>query len=90
MGDWRHTQGPARHLLEQMAALLNSNEDFAVDDTFVVDLTYVRPPRGTGRRKLGTDTFANMVKTKLSCIEITNKDDLCCAQALVRARAYQH
>ncbi|CAH3127305.1 unnamed protein product [Porites lobata] len=73
-----------------MTALLNSNEDFAVDDTFVVDLTYVRPPRGTGRRKLGSDAFANMVKSKHSCIEITNKDDLCCARALVTARAYQH
>ena len=88
--DWRRTQGPARHLLEQMTALLNSNEDFAVDDTFVVDLTYVRPPRGTGRRKLGSDAFVNMVKSKNSCIEITNKDDLCCARALVTARAYQH
>ena len=73
-----------------MTALLNSNEDFAVDDTFVVDLTYVRPPRGTGRRKLGSDAFVNMVKSKHSCIEITNKDDLCCARALVTARAYQH
>ena len=73
-----------------MTALLNSKEDFALDDTFVVDLTYVRPPRGTGRRKLGSDAFANMVKSKHSCIEITNKDDLCCARALVTARAYQH
>ena len=32
--DWRHTQGPARHLLDQMTALLNSNKEFAVDDTF--------------------------------------------------------
>ncbi|CAH3187380.1 unnamed protein product, partial [Porites lobata] len=88
--DWRHTQGPARHLLEQMTALLNSNENFAVDDAFVVDLTYVRPPRGTGRRKLGSDAFANMVKSKHSCLEIKNKDDLCCARALVTARAYQH
>ena len=90
VGDWRHTQGPTRNLLERMTALLNSNENFAVDDTFVVDLTYVRPPRGTGRRKLGSDAFANMVKSKNSCIEIVNKDDLCCARALVTARAYRH
>ena len=57
MGDWRHTQGPARHLREQMTALLNSNDNFAVDDTFVVDLTYVHPPRGKGRSKLGSDSF---------------------------------
>ncbi|CAH3115968.1 unnamed protein product [Porites lobata] len=31
-----------------------------------------------------------MVKSKNSCVEITNKDDLCCARALVTARAYQH
>ena len=89
VGDCRHTQGPARHLLEQMTALLNSNENFAVDDTFVVDLTYVRLPRGTGRRKPGSDAFVNMVKSNNSCIEIRNKHALCCAQALVTARPHR-
>ena len=35
VGDWHHKCG---HLLEQMTAVLNSNDNFAVDDTFVVDL----------------------------------------------------
>ena len=83
------TQGPARHLLEQMTALLNFNENFVSDDTFMVDLTYLRPPRGTGRRKLGSDAFVNMVKSKHSCIESTNKDALCCARALLTARAHR-
>lgn len=34
VGDGRQTEGPVRHLVEQVTAMLNSNEEFAVDDSF--------------------------------------------------------
>ena len=70
-----------------MAAILNSNEDFTPDDSFTLDITQVHMPRASGRRKLGTLDFANLIKRKQTAIQIKNKDDLCCARALVTAQA---
>ena len=85
--DWRQNNEPAKAVLDQMAAILNSNEDFTPDDSFTLDITQVHMPRASGRRKLGTMDFANVIKRKQSVIEIKNKDELCCARALVTAQA---
>ena len=75
--------------LQALAAKLNSNKDFAPDDTFTVDTTFVLPPgSGTGNNKRYRPSKAavrNIVKK--SRVTIKNKDDLCCARAIVTMKA---
>ena len=71
--EWR--EGGARFdaLFDRLAQALNSNEQF-----------------GTGRKggtKPGHPTFETLTKKKTSVIRIRNKDELCCARALVVAKA---
>ena len=78
-------------ILEQMARVLNSNEQFELDDSF--QLSFTRDgatPRGSGhKRKLKPghwhpETFKRF---KHTVITIKNKDELCCARAIVTAKA---
>lgn len=57
------------------------------NDSFTLDITHVQVPRGNGRRKLGTLDYVNLIERKHSIIEIKNKEELCCARALVTAKA---
>ena len=90
VGGWRDTMGVSRQILNQISKMLNSNENFEVDDTLQLDITHVKMPEpGTGKRrwKFGMDNYTELLKKKQSVIVIQNKDELCCARALVTARA---
>lgn len=50
--EWIHGGARVDALLGQMASVLNSNEDFQMDDSFHLSFTHVRrPPRGSGRKR---------------------------------------
>lgn len=78
-------------ILQQMARVLNSNENFEMDDSFQLSFTQVRaPPRGSGHKrkmKPGHSHPETFKRIKESVITINNKDDLCCARAIVTATA---
>ena len=67
-----------------------------MDDSFQLSITQVHhAPQGTGRprqNKPGHPTLQMLTKTSKSVIRIENKDELCCARALVvaKARVDQH
>ena len=89
--EWMTGSDRVDGILQQMASVLNSNENFEMDDSFQLSFTQVRaPPRGSGhKRKMKPghchpETFKRM---KESVITISNKDDLCCARAIVTAKA---
>ena len=89
--EWMTGSDRVDGILQQMARVLNSNENFEMDDSFQLSFTQVRaPPRGSGhKRKMKPghchpETFKRM---KESVITISNKDDLCCARAIVTAKA---
>ena len=78
-------------LMRKLAGKLNSNESFDPQRGFQLDLTLVRPfGRGSGNGKrlnpgrVGYDLFR---LTKTSLVEIENKDELCCAGAIVTVQA---
>ena len=75
--------------LQALAAKLNSNEDFTPDDTFTVDTTFVLTPgpgSGNGKRyRPSKAAVRNIVKK--SRVTMKNKDDLCCALAIVTMKA---
>ena len=70
-------------LLQQMSAMLNSNEQFEMDDSFQLSFTHVHtPPMGSGRKrklKPSHSALTSFKKKKLSVLLIKNGDELCCA-----------
>ena len=81
-------------LLDQLAGKLNSNEEFDPDRGFQVDVVVIRMPTpGSGHGKrltVGRRASEKDSKRKKSIIQIKNKDNLCCARAIVTMRAWCH
>ena len=77
--------------MRKLAGKLNSNESFHPDQGFQLDLTLVRPlGQGSGKDKKlnpGRMGYALSRVTKHSIVEIKNKDELCCARAIVTMKA---
>ena len=75
--------------LQSLAAKLNSNEEFTPDNTFTMETTFIRTPgpgRGNGKRyKPSCAAVRGIVKR--SRVTIKNKDNLCCARAIVTMKA---
>ena len=90
-GEWREGGDRVEALFQRLAQALNSNEQFEMDDSFQVSITQVHhAPQGTGkprRTKPGHQPLRNLIGQKRSIIHIRNDDDLCCARALVTAKA---
>jgi hypothetical protein len=90
VGGFRDTMGASRQILDIITRMLNSNENFEVNDTLQLYVTHIRMPTpGTGKRrwKFGTDNYEELLNKKKCVIKIKNKDQLCCARALVTAKA---
>ena len=61
-----------------------------MDETMELDLTHITMLQpGTGKRNLpfGSANYTELLKQKKSIIVIKNQDQLCCARALVVAKA---
>ena len=71
-------------LLNLISSITQSNQAFALDDSFVVRCTYIETPMGSGRprTRITIDTVS-----KRSFITIKNNDNLCLPRALVIAQA---
>jgi len=90
-GEWREGGARLDALFNRLAQDLNSNEQFEMDDSFQLSITQVHhAPRGTGkprRTKPGHKTLKKLTAKKHSVVRIQNDDVLCCARALVTAKA---
>ena len=90
-GEWREDGERVENLFHRLALALNSNEQFEMDDSFQLSITQVHhAPQGTGSRrqnKPGHPTMQLLTSQKRSVIRINNRDELCCARALVTAKA---
>ena len=90
-GEWRERGARLDALFDRLAQALNSNEQFEMDDSFHISITQVHhAPQGSGRRrqnKPGHPLLQTLTKTSKSVIRIQNDDALCCARALVTAKA---
>ena len=69
-------------VLSNVEKVVQSNEDFRLNDTVTVDIIHVEMPRGSGRLKRTTLDIRDHLKKKQSVIAINNKDNLCLARAL--------
>ena len=88
--NWRTNSLQARQILEEISKMLNSNEQFRMDDTFSLNISHIRDDAGTGKKRVkpGTYQIEKLLHNKKSVIKINNDDELCCARALVTMKAY--
>lgn len=86
---FRQDSARLRTYLQSLADKLNSNEEFEVDDSFSIEMTFTSNPGRGGRgkrhrgRRLGRTAIETLLKPKQTVVRILNTDDLCCARALV-------
>ena len=89
--EWLQGSERVDGILEQMSRVLNSNEQFELDDSFQLSFTQVRAaPQRSGKKrkmKLGHSHPETFKRLKESVVQIKNKDVLCCARAIVTAKA---
>ena len=95
-GEWRGGGARLDALFDRLAQALNSNEQFEMDNSFQLSITQVHhAPQGCGkprRTKPAHPTLEVLTARKRSVIRVQNDDELCCARALVvaKARVDQH
>ena len=90
--DWLQDTEPAQMMMQQISKILNSNENFAIDDSFHIEVSHIRDSGvGSGSRgqRPGTQPIEQFLRNKKSVVRIENDDELYCARALVTAKAYR-
>ena len=70
-------------VLSHVEKVVQSNEEFRLNNTVNIDLIRVEMPQGSGRVKRNIVDIRDYLKKKKSVIPINNKDNLCLARALV-------
>ena len=72
-------------VLSHVEKVVQSNEEFRLNNTVNIDLIRVEMPQGSGRSNVKRNivNIRDYLKKKGSVITINNKDDLCLARALV-------
>ena len=76
-------------IFSQIERVIQSNQEFRLNDTVTVDIIHVVAPEGSGKSKVKRTTLniREYLKEKKSVITINNDDDFCLARALVVAVA---
>ena len=71
-------------VFSQIERVIQSNQEFRLNDTVTIDINHVKTPEGRGKskRKRTTLNIRDYLKEKKSIIRINNKDDFCLARAL--------
>ena len=72
-------------VLSHVEKVIQSNEEFRLNNTVNIDVIRVEMPQGSGRSKVKRNIvdIRDYLKKKKSVVPINNKDDLCLARALV-------
>ena len=78
--------------LQALAQKLNSNHDFLPDDSFTMETTFLDTPSpgsGNGKKQRpGREAVETLLAREKSVVRIKNRDQLCCARAIVTMRAW--
>jgi hypothetical protein len=73
--------------LAAVERVVQSNNQFTLDDTVSVNVVHVEMLQGGTGRKRDVVNLESFLRKKDCIIQIKNKDDLCCARAIVVAKA---
>ena len=71
-------------VFSQIERVIQSNQEFRLNDTVTIDINHVKTPEGRGKSGLKRTTLniRDYLKEKKSIIRINNTDDFCLARAL--------
>ena len=69
-------------VFSQIERVIQSNQEFRLNDTVTIDINHVKTPQGSGRSRRTTLNIREHLKDKKSIICINNKDDFFLARAL--------
>lgn len=81
----RVAQLSADRLLSENEPVLQSNKEFLIDQSWEIEV--IKLPSGKGNKKKCYVDLEKSLKEKKSFIKINNRDQLCCARAIVTAKA---
>ena len=70
-------------VLSQVEKVVQSNQEFRLNDTVNIDIIRVEMPRGSGKTKRTVLNIRDYLAKKRTVITINNKDNSCLARALV-------
>ena len=74
-------------VFSQIERVIQSNQEFRLNDTVTIDINHVKTPEGRGKSKRTIFNIRDHLKEKKTIIRINNKDDFCLARALAVAIA---
>ncbi|CAC5375852.1 unnamed protein product [Mytilus coruscus] len=77
----------AETMLREIERVLQLYEQFVLDSSLEIEITHVDMPKGSGRKSCKFVDIGRFLKDKKCIIQIQNNDELCCARALVTAKA---
>ena len=77
----------AERVFSQIERVIQSNQEFRLNDTVTIDINHVKTPQGRGKSKRTTLNIREHLKEKKSIVCINNNDDFCLARALAVAIA---
>ena len=71
-------------VLSHVEKVIQSNEEFRLNDTVTIDIIHVEMPQGSGKSRVKRNivNIREYLKKKGSVVTINNKDDFCLARAL--------
>ena len=73
--------------LAAVERVVQSNEQFTLDDSVNVNVVHVEMPKGSGRKRRDYVNLESYLRKKDCIVQIKNKDELCCARAIIVAKA---
>ncbi len=76
-----------KHIFSQIERIVQSKQDFRLNESVIVDIVHVEMPNGSGKRPRDNIDLVSYLQNKRSIVTIKTKDDLCLARALVVAIA---
>ena len=88
--DWLDNTLRAQELMQQISRMLNSNEQFRLDDSFSLHISHIQDLcQGAGNQRIrkGTMALKKLLDLKKSVVKIKDEDELCCARAIVTMKA---
>ena len=77
----------AERFLARIEQVIQSNEQFSLDSSLQINITHVVMPLGGKMPKKRYVNFDRFLRDRKCILQIVNKDDLCCARAIVTAKA---
>jgi hypothetical protein len=82
----RYRLTPER-FLAAVERVVQFNDQFTLDDSVSVNVIHVEMPQGGTGRKRDVVNLESFLRKKDCIVQIKNKDELCCARAIVVAKA---